>query len=85
MYNSGDRNLMKAFEQLNRLKEKLGLSDTIVEDAAYISRKIQERGLIKGRTADAMLAAAMYGACKKVETPRTIKDIATISNIKRSI
>jgi transcription initiation factor TFIIB len=83
MYNSGDRNLMKAFEQLNRLKEKLGLSDTIVEDAAYIYRKIQERGLIKGRTADAMLAAAVYGACRKMETPRTIKDIATISNIKR--
>jgi transcription initiation factor TFIIB len=35
---------MKAFEQLDRLKEKLGLSDTIIEKAAYIYRKIQERG-----------------------------------------
>ena len=33
MRKSGDRNLMKAFEQLDRLKEKLGLSDTIVEDS----------------------------------------------------
>jgi transcription initiation factor TFIIB len=83
MYNSGDRNLMKAFGQLDRLKEKLGLSDTTVEKAAYIYRKIHERGLIKGRTADAMLAAAVYSACRKMETPRTIKDIAAISNIKR--
>jgi transcription initiation factor TFIIB len=44
MRKSGDRNLMKAFEQLDRLKEKLGLSDTIIEKAAYIYRKIQERG-----------------------------------------
>src|SRR5215204_1990927 len=83
MRNPRDRNFMKAFGQLDRLKEKLGLSDTTVEKAAYIYRKIQERGLIKGRTADAMLAAAVYGACRKMETPRTIKDIATICNIKR--
>jgi transcription initiation factor TFIIB len=41
---STDRNFMKAFAQLERLKEKLGLSNTIVEKAAYIYRKIQERG-----------------------------------------
>jgi transcription initiation factor TFIIB len=54
MRNPRDRNLMKAFGQLDRLKEKLGLSDTTVEKAACIYRKIQERGLIKGRTADAI-------------------------------
>jgi transcription initiation factor TFIIIB Brf1 subunit/transcription initiation factor TFIIB len=39
------QNFTKAFGQLERLKEKLGLSDTIVEKAAYIYRKVQERGL----------------------------------------
>jgi transcription initiation factor TFIIB len=74
---------VKAFGQLNRLKEKLGLSDTIVEKAAYIYRKVQERGLIKGRTIDSMLAAAVYSACREMETPITIKDIAAKSNLKR--
>ena len=83
VYTSGDRNLIKAFGQLDGLKEKLGLSDTIVEKAAYIYRRAQERGLIKGRTVDTMLAAAVYGACREMETPRTIKDIAATSNIKR--
>jgi transcription initiation factor TFIIB len=83
MYNPRDRNLVKAFGQLNRLKEKLGLSDTIVEKAAYIYRKVQERGLIKGRTIDSMLAAAVYSACREMETPRTIKDIAAKSNVNR--
>jgi transcription initiation factor TFIIB len=49
VYTSGDRNLMRAFGQLDRLKEKLGLSDTIVVKAAHIYRRAQERGLIKGR------------------------------------
>jgi transcription initiation factor TFIIB len=75
LQNSVDKNLMRAFEQLDRLKEKLGLSDNIVEKAAYIYRKIQERGLIRGRTTDGMLAAAVYSACREMETPRTIKVI----------
>jgi transcription initiation factor TFIIB len=82
MRKSGDRNLMKAFEQLDRLKEKLGLSDTIIEKAAYIYRKIQERGLIRGRTIEGILAAAVYSACREMETTRTIKDIAATSNLK---
>jgi transcription initiation factor TFIIB len=80
---SGDRNFMKAFGQLERLKEKLGLSDTIVEKAAYTYRKVQESGLIRGRTIDSMLAAAVYSTCREMETPRTIKDIAAKSNVKR--
>jgi transcription initiation factor TFIIB len=83
MHTSGDRNFMKAFEQLNRLKEKLALSDTIVEKTAYIYRKVQERGLIRGRTIDGMLAAAVYISCRETETPRTINDIAHASNTKR--
>ena len=82
-HTSGDRNFMKAFGQLDRLKEKLGLSDTIIEKAAYTYRKVQERGLIKGRTIDSMLAASVYSACREMETPRTIKDIAAISNVNR--
>jgi transcription initiation factor TFIIB len=83
MRTSGDRNFMKAFGQLERLKEKLGLSDTIVEMAAYTYRKVQESGLIRGRTIDSMLAAAVYSTCREMETPRTIKDIAAKSNVKR--
>ena len=83
VYTNEDRNFMKAFGQLERLKEKLGLSDTIVEKAAYTYRKVQERGLIRGRTIDSMLAAALYSACREMETPRTIKDIAAKSNVIR--
>jgi transcription initiation factor TFIIB len=63
------------------LKDKLGLSDAIVEKTAYIYRKAEEKKLAKGRSIIAMLASALYIACRDTETSRT-KDIAMASNIK---
>src|ERR687887_451149 len=77
-----DRNLRQAFSELDRLKDKLGLPDAIVEKTAYIYRKAQERGLVRGRTIPAVLAAAIYIACREMGISKTLKDIATISNIK---
>ena len=83
VYSSTDRNLMQAFNELDRLKYKLGLSDAIIEKTAYIYRKAQERGLVRGREIYSVLAATVYIACREMGTPRTLKGIAAISNIKR--
>ena len=80
---SANRNLRPAFNQLNILKDKLGLPDAIIEKTAYIYRKAHERGLGRGRETSAALAAALYLACREEETPRTLKEISTISNVKR--
>lgn len=77
-----DRSLRQAFFQLDVLKDKLGLSDPVVEKTAYIYRKAQERGLVRGRTISGILAAAVYIACRELGTPRTLKDIAADSNVK---
>ena len=55
---STNRNLYRAFYELNVLKDKLGLSDAIVEKTAYIYRKVEHRGLVKGRTIPGMLAGS---------------------------
>ncbi len=78
-----DRNLRQAFSELDRLKDKLVLSEAAVEKTAYIYRKAQERGLVRGRTISATLGAAVYIACRETGASRTLKDIAEISNVKR--
>ncbi|MGC1930435.1 MAG: TFIIB-type zinc ribbon-containing protein [Candidatus Nitrosopolaris sp.] len=78
-----DRSLQQAFFQLDVLKDKLGLSDAIVEKSAYLYRKAQARMLVRGRTISGVLAAAIYIACREMEAPRTLKDIATACNVKR--
>jgi transcription initiation factor TFIIB len=78
-----DRNLREAFTELNKLKDKLVISANVLEKAAYIYRKALERKLVRGRSISAMIAASLYAACRDAETPRTLKDVADASNVKR--
>jgi len=77
-------NVKNAFNQLDTSKDKLGLPDTVVEKTAYIYRKAQQRGLVRGRTISAVLYAAMYIACRELGIPKTLKEIAVANNIKRT-
>ena len=78
-----DRNLRQAFSELDRLADKLSLSETVVEKAAYIYRKALEKGLVRGRSISALIAASLYAACRDTDTPRTLKDVAAACNIKK--
>ncbi|MCL4437184.1 MAG: transcription initiation factor IIB [Thaumarchaeota archaeon] len=78
-----DRNLRQAFSELDRLTDKLNVGDAVIEKAAYIYRKALERGLVRGRSISALIAASIYAACRDTETPRTLKDVAAISNVKK--
>jgi len=79
---STERNLRQAFSELDRLKDKLGLPNSVIEKTAYIYRKVQERGLVRGRSISATLAASLYIACREMGFPRILKDITAISNIR---
>jgi len=78
-----DRNLMQAFSTLGKLKDKLGLSDAIIEKTAYVYRKAQEKRLVRGRSTSSILAAAVYIACREMEASRSLKDIAEFTDVKR--
>ncbi len=80
---SVDRNLQKALSELLKMKEKLSLSDAIAEKAAYIYRKALEKKLVRGRSISALIAAALYAACRESGTPRTIKEVSSEINIRR--
>ena len=82
-HSPSDRNLMQAFNELGRLKDKLGISDAIIEKTAYIYRKAQEKQLIRGRSTASILAGAIYIACRELEASRTLRDIALVTNVKR--
>jgi transcription initiation factor TFIIB len=82
LYNSTDRSLKKAFTELDALKDKLALPDSVVEKTAYIYRKAQQRGMVRGRTISAVLAAAVYIACRQAGIGKTLKDISQGTNVK---
>jgi transcription initiation factor TFIIB len=79
---STKKNLQAAFMHLYTVKGTLGLPDSVIEKIAYLYRKILEKGLIRGRTIKGAIAVATYIACREMEIPRTLKEIADISNLK---
>ncbi|MGH9988316.1 MAG: transcription initiation factor IIB, partial [Nitrososphaeraceae archaeon] len=72
-----------AFGQLDRLKQKLALPDPVVQKAAYIYRKIQQKKIVRGRTRNGAMAACVYIACRESRIPRTFDEVAGIANITR--
>ncbi len=82
-HKSSDRNFRFAFNELSKLKDKLGLSESTVEKTAYIYRKAVDKNIIRGRSIPSLLGASIYAACRESETPRTLKDIERVSNVKR--
>lgn len=80
---STSRNFTTAFMLLDKLKDKLGLTPSVVEKTAYTYRKVQEDGLIRGRTIGAALVACLYISCRELGVSRTIDELAEESNISR--
>ena len=76
------RNLQQAFTILSKLKDRLGLPDYVTEKAAYVYRKAQERGLVRGDTISSVLAASIYVAVRESGVLRTLEDISESSNVK---
>src|SRR5918911_3850042 len=78
-----DRNLREAFKLLDTLKDKLGLSNAVIENTAYLYRKAQQRKFLRGRSIPAVICAATHIACRDLGVSKTMKDIAAASNVKR--
>jgi transcription initiation factor TFIIB len=77
-----ERSLKRAFVDLDRLRGMLRLSDTIVEKAAYIYRRAQEQGLVRGRTMRAVMGAAIYIVQREMGISGTLDDIIRATNTK---
>lgn len=77
------RSRIGAFHQLDRLKQKLVLPDSVVEKAAYIYRKVQQKKIVRGRTINGAMAACVYIACREFGIPRTFDEVARTTNITR--
>jgi transcription initiation factor TFIIB len=58
----------------------MGLSNAVIEKTAYIYRKVQEAGLVRGRKVNTVLGASLYVACREFEIPRTLREISLVNN-----
>ena len=79
-----NRKFGRAFIEMNRLKNKLSVSNTVMDRAAYLYRKAYEMGLVKGKRISHTVAAIVYIACRDTNTMRTLKDVGKAASIKHN-
>jgi transcription initiation factor TFIIB len=80
---SKDRNLSFAFSELQRLISYLHLSRAIHEKVAKLYQQAVEKGLVRGRSTESIIAALLYTTCREEGTPRTLDEISKASGINR--
>jgi len=81
---TSNRNLVFALIEINKLREKMSLSDAIAERSAYFYRKAVEKKLVRGRSVNGIVGACVYAACREFGATRTITEIAGQMQEKRS-
>ncbi len=80
---SKDRNLSFALSELQRLVSYLGLPKSVHEEVARKYEEAVDKGLVRGRSMESVIAALLYAVCRELGTPRTLEEIADASGVDR--
>ncbi len=78
-----ERNLRLAMAELRVIASYLHLPNVIRDEAARIYNYVLQRGLVRGRSMESVIAACLYAACRSYNIPRTLDEMATASNVER--
>lgn len=80
---SMERNLAQAVVELERLGAQLGLPKSVLDRAIEIYRRALDSNLVRGRSIESVMAAAVYAACREMRLPRTLDEIALYTRAGR--
>ncbi|MBI5871576.1 transcription initiation factor IIB [archaeon] len=78
-----ERNLKLALAELRRVASFLKLPKSVEEEAARIYTLAVQRGLVRGRSMESVVAGALYAACRRHEVPRTLDELSVASGIDK--
>lgn len=78
-----ERNLKVALAELKRVSSFLKLSKNVEEEAARIYTLAVQKGLVRGRSMESVVAGALYAACRRHEVPRTLDEMGEASGIEK--
>lgn len=78
-----ERNLKQALSELRRVSGYLKLPKPVEEEAARIYTLAVQKGLVRGRSMESVVAGALYAACRRHEVPRTLEELSEASGIEK--
>src|SRR3989338_4105021 len=78
-----ERNLRLAMSELRRVASFLNLPTVVRDEASRVYNFVLQRGLVRGRSMESVIAACLYSACRSYNIPRTLDEIANASDVER--
>ena len=78
-----ERNLRLAMAELRRVSAFLNLPSVVKDEASRIYQFVLQRGLVRGRSMESVIAACIYAACRSYDIPRTLDEISASSDVER--
>jgi len=78
-----ERNLRLAMAELRVIASYLNLPNVVRDEASRIYNFVLQRGLVRGRSMESVIAACLYTACRSYNIPRTLDEMATASDVER--
>ena len=78
-----ERNLKLALAELKRVSSFLKLPRSVEEESARIYTLAVQRGLVRGRSMESVVAGALYAACRRHDVPRTLDELSEASGIEK--
>ncbi len=78
-----ERNLRLAMAELRVIASYLNLPNVVRDETARIYNYVLQRGLVRGRSMESVIAACLYAACRSYNIPRTLDEMATASDVER--
>ena len=78
-----ERNLKLALTELKRVSSFLKLPRSVEEESGRIYTLAVQRGLVRGRSMESVVAGALYAACRRHEMPRTLDELSEASGVDK--
>ena len=78
-----ERNLKLALAELKRVSSYLKLPKSVEEESARIYTSAVQKGLVRGRSMESVVAGALYAACRRHDVPRTLDELSEASGIEK--
>ncbi len=78
-----ERNLKLALAELKRVSSYLKLPESVEEEASRIYTLAVQKGLVRGRSMESVVAGALYAACRRHDVPRTLDELSEASGIEK--
>lgn len=83
MGTSVDRNLSIALPELDRMSANLNIPNNIKEECARWYRKCVNKGIVRGRSIESVIAAVIYLISRQHHLPKTLEELEEVSGVKR--